>query len=51
MENMYVGTGFKKWGMTLSNIAAKIVSDKIIGKENKYETIFASTRIKPIKNR
>ena len=51
MENMYVGTGFKKWGMTLSNIAGKIVSDKIMGKENKYETIFNSTRIKPIKNR
>ena len=51
MKNMYVGTGFKKWGMTLSNIAGKIVSDKIIGKENKYETIFNSTRIKPIKNR
>ena len=51
MKNMYVGTGFKKWGMTLSNIAGKIVSDKIMGKENKYETIFNSTRIKPIKNR
>lgn len=51
MKNMYVGTGFKKWGMTLSNIAAKIVSDKIIGKENEYEAIFDSTRIKPIKNR
>ena len=51
MKNMYVGTGFKKWGMTLSNIAGKIVSDKIMGKENKYEAIFDSTRIKPIKNR
>ena len=51
MKNMYVGTGFKKWGMTLSNIAGKIVSDKIMEKENKYETIFNSTRIKPIKNR
>ena len=51
MKNMYVGTGFKKWGMTLSNIAGKIVSDKIMGKENKYETIFNSTRVKPIKNR
>lgn len=51
MENIYVGTGFKKWGMTLSNVAANIVADKIIGKENKYESIFDSTRMKPIKNR
>ena len=51
MKNIYVGTGFKKWGMTLSNIAAQIVSDKIIGKENEYEEIFNSTRFKPIKNR
>ena len=51
MQNMYIGTGFKKWGITFSNIAANIVKDKIIGKENKYENIFAATRLKPIKNR
>lgn len=51
MTNMYIGTGFKKWGMTFSNIAGKIVTDKIIGKENEYSDIFDSTRIKPIKNR
>lgn len=51
MKNMYVGTGFKKWGMTLSNVAANIVTDKILGKENEYEEIFDSTRLKPIKNR
>lgn len=51
MKNMYIGTGFKKWGMTFSNIAAQIVADKIVGKENKYENVFDSTRFKPIKNR
>ena len=51
MKNMYVGTGFKKWGMTLSNVAANIVTDKITGNENKYEDIFRATRLKPIKNR
>lgn len=51
MKNIYVGTGFKKWGMTLSNVAANIVTDKILGKENEYEEIFDSTRLKPIKNR
>lgn len=51
MKNMYIGTGFKKWGMTFSNIAAKIVTDMIMGKENKDEEIFTATRLKPIKNR
>ena len=48
--NVYVGTGYKKWGMTSSNVAANIITDKILGKENIYEEIFSSTRLKPIKN-
>ena len=50
MPNVYVATGYKKWGMTTSNIAANIITDKILGKENKYEEVFKSTRLKPIKN-
>ena len=50
-ENMYVATGFKKWGMTTSNIAARIIADKIMGRENKYEEIFKATRVEPIKNK
>lgn len=51
MQNVYVGTGFKKWGMTFTNVAADIVTDKILGNKNKYEEIFTATRMKPIKNR
>lgn len=51
MPHVYVGTGFKKWGMTSSNVAASIISDMIIGKYNKYSTIFNSKRFHPIKNR
>ncbi len=51
MPNVFVGTGFKKWGMTSSNVAANIIVDKICGKENKYEYIFRASRLKPIKNR
>ena len=50
MPNVFVGTGFKKWGMTLSNVASNIVVDKIIGNNNKYEYLFKSSRLKPIKN-
>ena len=51
MKNVYVATGYKKWGMTTSNIAARIITAKILGKTNKYEEIFTATRLKPIKNR
>ena len=51
MPNMYVATGFNKWGMTSSNVAANIISDKILEIENEYASIFDSTRVKPIKNR
>ena len=50
MPNVFVGTGYKKWGMTSSNIAGKIISNKILGIENEYEEVFTSTRLKPLKN-
>lgn len=50
MPNMFVATGFKKWGMTTSSIASNIIADKILGRENSYENIFTATRLEPIKN-
>ncbi len=50
MPNVYVATGYKKWGITTSNVAANIIVDKILGKENPYEEVFTSTRLEPIKN-
>lgn len=50
LPNVYVGTGFKKWGMTTSNLAANIIVDMICGKENKYSYLFDSSRLKPLKN-
>lgn len=50
LPNMYVATGFKKWGMTTSHVAAKIISDKINGISNPYENIYTATRLQPIKN-
>lgn len=51
LPNVYVGTGFNKWGMTSSNVAAKIITDKITGKENEYEEVFKATRVNPIVNK
>lgn len=50
MPNMYIGTGFNKWGMTSSNVAANIIVDKILGRDNEYEDVFKATRLQPIKN-
>ncbi len=50
-ENMYVATGFKKWGMTSSNVAANLITDKLMGRKNPYEEIFNSTRLEAIKNK
>ena len=50
LPELYIGTGFKKWGMTSSNVAANIIVDNICKKENKYSYLFSSTRVQPIKN-
>ena len=50
-KNIYVATGFKKWGMTFSNVAANIITDEILNQTSKYSDLFNSTRIKPIKNK
>lgn len=43
-ENYYVATGFQKWGMTNSMVAAEIISDMICGKENENSEIFSPQR-------
>ncbi|WP_330698541.1 FAD-dependent oxidoreductase [Anaerocolumna sp. MB42-C2] len=42
--NLYVATGFNKWGMTNSMVSAMILSDKISGNKNSYEEVFDPQR-------
>lgn len=42
--NLYVATGFNKWGMTSSMAAAMILTDLIQGKENPYAAVFSPSR-------
>ena len=42
--HLYVATGFQKWGMSTSMVAAKILCDMICGKKNPYEALFAPQR-------
>ncbi|NLO09956.1 MAG: FAD-dependent oxidoreductase [Clostridiales bacterium] len=43
--NIYVATGFNKWGMTSSMVSAMIISDMITGKENEYRKVFTPRRL------
>jgi glycine/D-amino acid oxidase-like deaminating enzyme/nitrite reductase/ring-hydroxylating ferredoxin subunit len=44
-RNIYVATGFNKWGMTSSMVSAMIISDMIAGKENEYQKVFNPRRL------
>ncbi len=43
-EGIYVATGFNKWGMTSSMVAAMLLTDLVQEKRNKYEALFFPSR-------
>lgn len=43
--NLYVATGFQKWGMTSSMVAALLLRDEICGVRNPYSKVFTPQRI------
>jgi hypothetical protein len=42
--NLYVATGFHKWGMTSAMVAATLLRDLVLEKENPYVTVFNPSR-------
>ena len=44
LPNVYVATGFHKWGMTSSMAAAEILCDAVLGKENDCAPVFSPSR-------
>lgn len=42
--HMYVATGFNKWGMTSSMVAAMILSDMVKGKDNEWRQVYSPHR-------
>ena len=42
--NMYAATGFNKWGMTSSMLAAQILADLVCGRKNRYADVFSPSR-------
>lgn len=42
--DLYVTTGFNKWGMTSAMVSANILTDMILGKENSFAEAFSPSR-------
>ncbi len=44
LPDVYVATGFHKWGMTNAMVAASLLRDLVTGKKNPYAEVFSPTR-------
>ena len=43
-SNLYVATGFNKWGMSSSMVSAMLLSDLVHGRKNDYQEVFSPSR-------
>ncbi len=43
-QSLYVATGFQKWGMTTSMVAAQLLSEELAGKRPPYADVFSPHR-------
>lgn len=48
-SQIYVATGFQKWGMTTAMVAARILSDLICGRKNENANVFSPHRLPDLK--
>jgi glycine/D-amino acid oxidase-like deaminating enzyme/nitrite reductase/ring-hydroxylating ferredoxin subunit len=46
-RHLFTATGFRKWGMTNGTVAATILSDRILERENDWAQLFEAKRLKP----
>jgi glycine/D-amino acid oxidase-like deaminating enzyme/nitrite reductase/ring-hydroxylating ferredoxin subunit len=44
-KHVFVATGFNKWGMTAGTVAAEILSDAVLGRENPSAALYDSKRL------
>lgn len=44
VPNLYVATGFNKWGMSSSMAAAKLLCSMVLGKKSPFEEVFSPQR-------
>uniref|UniRef100_UPI0033404CA6 FAD-dependent oxidoreductase n=1 Tax=Parapedobacter lycopersici TaxID=1864939 RepID=UPI0033404CA6 len=46
--DIYIATGFNGNGMTFGTISGKVISDQLLGIENRYSDLYAPSRLKPV---
>ena len=46
-ERLHVATGFAKWGLTKGTIAARIITDAIVGRSNPWAALYDTRRWTP----
>ena len=44
-EHLFTGTGFRKWGMTNGTLAALLLTDRIVGRDNPWAELYDSKRL------
>jgi glycine/D-amino acid oxidase-like deaminating enzyme/nitrite reductase/ring-hydroxylating ferredoxin subunit len=47
-HNLYVATGFRKWGLSNGTVAGMILADRLLGRENPWASLFNSNRLRPL---
>ncbi len=45
-KRVFLATGFRKWGMTNSTVAGKLITDYIMERESEYHSVFTPSRFK-----
>jgi glycine/D-amino acid oxidase-like deaminating enzyme/nitrite reductase/ring-hydroxylating ferredoxin subunit len=48
-KHVYAATGYSKWGMTGGTVAAELLADAVLGRENPWAGLYDSKRLKPRK--
>ncbi|HSN71866.1 MAG TPA: FAD-dependent oxidoreductase [Steroidobacteraceae bacterium] len=44
-RHTYIATAFSAWGITTGTVAAELLTDRVLGRENPYAAMFDSTRL------
>jgi hypothetical protein len=46
-QNVWVATGFKKWGLAMGTAAAELLAARIAGREHEWAELFDPNRLRP----
>jgi glycine/D-amino acid oxidase-like deaminating enzyme/nitrite reductase/ring-hydroxylating ferredoxin subunit len=44
-KHVYTATGYSKWGMTAGTVAAELIADAILGRENPWSSLYDAKRL------